>query len=705
MASQTCVSTSITDASVETHANSSTGLRVGVDIGGTFTDLVLIEQGLVRAVAKTPTTPGDPSQAVEAGLRRLLDGLDLSAVEVVHGTTLVSNALIERKGAKTALVCTHGFRDVLDIAREQRYDLYDLGLQLPPPLVARRHRYEARERILADGTVETALTPEEMKRIAQLVREGGFESVAVCLLHAYRYPEHERALGRALNRELPEVPISLSSDVAPELGEYARTSTVVANAYVRPLVDRYLEVLERRIASLGIAGKVYVMLSTGGLATISTARRYPVLLCESGPAAGVLAGAFWGAQANQADVLAFDMGGTTAKASIVHGGAPLQTRETEVARVHRFAKGSGLPLRVPVIDLIEIGAGGGSVARVDPFGLPKVGPDSTGSEPGPACYGRGGTEPTVTDADLLLGYLNPEYFLGGEMRLDIDAALTAMQGLASRLGLEVQEAAAAVHRVVNENMASAARIHASERGLDLRKFTLVATGGAAPVHAWGVARTLGVRSILFPPHAGVASALGMLTAMPSFDFVRSLPARLAGMHWNEVQAFIEEATVAGRALLPEELRDHTTVALAADVRHSGQGDALTVALGETLEGNPEDLVSSAFDELYTRLYGSRPRGVQLEIVSWRVRVTGPPPVVDAKGTDRGAGHRSETRQIWKPTGGGLVDAAVIDRYALRPGDVVTGPAVVEERESTAVIGVGGTAVFDEAENLRLQIDG
>jgi N-methylhydantoinase A len=688
---------------VRTQVNSASSVRVGVDIGGTFTDLVLVNDGVVRAVAKTPTTPDDPSQAVETGLRELLGGLDAAAVEVVHGTTLVSNVLIERKGAKTSLVCTRGFRDVLDIAREQRYDLYDLALRLPPPLVARRHRHEANERILADGTVDMPLSRPEVKRIAALIRDAGFESVAVCFLHAYRYPQHEQAVERMLAEELPGIPISLSSDVAPELGEYARTSTVVANAYVRPLVDRYLGVLEGRIASLGIGGRVYVMLSTGGLATISTARRYPVLLCESGPAAGVLAGAFWGAEAKQRNLLAFDMGGTTAKASLVRDGAPLLTRETEVARMHRFAKGSGLPLRVPVIDLIEIGAGGGSIARVDPFGLPKVGPDSTASEPGPACYGRGGTEPTVTDADLLLGYLNPDYFLGGEMKLDVDAAFAAMARLASKLGLDVLEAAAAVHRVANENMASAARIHATERGLDLRRFTLVATGGAAPVHAWGVAHALGVRSILFPPYAGVASALGMLTATPSFDFVRSLPAPLVDVRWSEVRALLDETATAGRRLLPEELREHASVAVAADVRHSGQGDALTVALGGGLEENPERQVGDSFDKLYTTLYGRRPSGVQLEIVSWRVRVAGPAPAVDAKRNGTVDAKRNGTRRIWSAVHGELIDAAVVDRYALRPGEIVKGPAVAEERESTAVIGVGGIAVLDNADNLYVEI--
>ncbi len=415
--------------------------RIGVDIGGTFTDLVLLVEGRVAAVAKTLTTPADPSLAVAGGVARLLGQVPPAAVgEVVHGTTLVSNALIERTGAVTCLVTTAGVRDALAIRREHRYDLYDLFLELPEPLVPRRRRWEVSERVLADGTVDRPLDEAEVRRVAGRARRAGVEAVAVCFLHAYRHPDHERRAAAVLAEELPGVPVSVSSDVVPELGEYVRASTTVANAYVRPLVDGYLETLERRLAAAGVRAPLHLMLSTGGLAGVETGRRFPVRLTESGPAAGAIGAAFLGQAAGERDVLAFDMGGTTAKACLVEAGQPLLAREHEVARVHRFAPESGLPLRVPVIDLIEIGAGGGSVARVDRFGLPKVGPESAGAEPGPACYGRGGDRPTVTDADLLLGYLDPAFFLGGEMALDVRAARAAVGRLAAALGLEASEA-------------------------------------------------------------------------------------------------------------------------------------------------------------------------------------------------------------------------------------------------------------------------
>ncbi|MFZ0217585.1 MAG: hydantoinase/oxoprolinase family protein, partial [Candidatus Dormiibacterota bacterium] len=465
------------------------GTRIGVDIGGTFTDLVLLSAGRVAAVAKTLTTPQDPSLAVADGVAALVDGasdLPLEGVrEVVHGTTLVPNALIERTGARTALLTTRGFRDALAIRREHRYDLYDLNLELPEPLVPRRRRWELNERVLADGSVETALDIAEVERLARRAKREGVEAVAISLLHAYRNAAHEQAAAEVLRRVLPDVPLSLSAEVVPELGEYVRTSTTVANAYVQPLTDRYLGLLAARLRDLGVGAPVHVMLSTGGLADLETARRFPIRLAESGPAAGAISAAFTGRAAGIEDVLAFDMGGTTAKACLIEGGRPMIAREHEVARVYRFAKESGLPIRLPVVDLIEIGAGGGSIARPDRFGLPRVGPDSAGSEPGPACYGRGGSEPTVTDADLVLGYLDAGFFLGGAMRLDVEAARHALGAFAAAIGLSIEAAAAGIHRVVNENMAAAARMHAIERGRDLRRSAMVATGGAGPVHAWG----------------------------------------------------------------------------------------------------------------------------------------------------------------------------------------------------------------------------
>jgi len=683
--------------------------RIAVDIGGTFTDVVLVKAGRVAASTKLLTTQTDPSLAVESGIARLLENVAAKDVrEVIHGTTLVSNTLIERRGAPTALVCTKGFRDVMTIRRELRYDLYDLFMDLPDPLVPRRLRFEVSERVLADGSIDTPLDVEEVRRTARRIRREGIEAVAVCLLHAYRNPEHERLVAEILARELPGTPVSLSSDVSPELGEFARTCTTVANAYVLPLVASYLELLEKRLEGLGLRSPLRIMLSTGGggLAGPETARRYPVRLLESGPAAGALSAGFWGARAGHKDVLAFDMGGTTAKACLIERGSPLVAREHEAARVYRFTKGSGLPLRVPVIDLIEIGAGGGSIAGVGPFGLPKVGPESTGAEPGPACYGLGGREPTVTDADLLLGYLNPGFFLGGEMALDEPAALSAIGRLASHLDLAPLDAAAAIHRVVNENMASAARMHAVERGRDPRRFAMVATGGAGPVHAWGVARALGIRTLVFPPSAGVASAFGMLTAAAGFEFARSLPAPLGEVRWATVRRVVAGLVRDGSRLLAEGgvRRDQVRVELAADVRHRGQGEALTIELGPALGRDPRALVERAFEAAYKRLYGRRPPGVEPEVMTWRVQVLGPVPrlTVRAKPGPPG-GARKGSRSVWFSESGRFVRAAVYDRYRLTPGATVTGPAVVEERESTTVIGPAGKGRLDLFGNLVVRI--
>jgi N-methylhydantoinase A len=681
--------------------------RIGVDIGGTFTDLVLLVGGRVAAVGKALTTPSDPSVAVADGVAALLAEVDPAGVgEVVHGTTLVANALIERRGARTCLVTTRGVRDALAIRREHRYDLYDLFLELPEPLVPRRLRWEVGERVLADGTVDRPLDEVEVRRLARRSRREGVEAVAVCFLHSYRYPDHERRATAILAGELPDVPVSASCDVVPELGEYVRASTTAANAYVRPLMDRYLATLEHRLGAAGLRCPLHLMLSTGGLAAVDAGRRFPIRLAESGPAAGALSAAFSGAAAGERDVLGFDMGGTTAKAALIESGEPLLAREHEVARVYRFAPESGLPLRVPVIDLIEIGAGGGSIARVDRFGLPKVGPESAGAEPGPACYGRGGDRPTVTDADLLLGHLDPGFFLGGEMALDVDAARSAIGSLAARLGLDLAEAAAGVHQVVNENMAGAARMHAIERGRDLRRFALVATGGAGPVHAWGVARRLGIRRLVLPPSAGVASAFGMLTAPPAFDFARSLPAALGEVGWADVREAIAAMRAEGAAQLATAgvPADEVAVTVAADVRYRGQGEGVTVALGALLDRRPADHVREAFEAAYVRLYGRRPPGVEPEVLTWRVRVAGPRPALAGRLDGAAPGPaRKGSRPAWSEERRAFVEAGVWDRYRLAPGARVAGPAVVEERESSAVIGVGGTGVIDGHGNLVVEV--
>lgn len=663
---------------------------------------MLLRDGAVRAIAKTLTTPHDPSVGVVRGLRELLESAGAEPgeiTELVHGTTLVANSLIERKGATTALITTRGFRDVLAMRREHRYDIYDLFLQLPEPLVPRRRRWEVTERVLADGTVEVPLKTDEVRRIARAARREKVESIAIVLLHSYRHPGHEQAIEEILLRELPGVPISTSYSVMPELGEYVRTSTTVANAYVRPLVDRYLDRLADEVRAIGIRAPIRLMLSTGGLASVDVGRRFPVRLCESGPAGGALSAAFFGSLSGERDLLAFDMGGTTAKACLIEGGRPLLAREQEVARVNRFAKESGLPLRVPVIDLIEIGAGGGSIAHVDQFGLPRVGPDSAGAEPGPASYGRGGIHPTVTDADLVLGYLDPRFFLGGQLQLDVAAAAEALRRFGAAQGLDHEAAAVAVQQVVDENMAGAARIHSIERGRDVRNFTLVATGGAGPVHAWSVARKLGLKRIVYPPGAGVASALGMLTAPPAFDFARSLPTALLSVDWTAVRAALRAMVEAGRRELGRAA--HTT--LAVDVRYRGQGEGITVELGPGLGRHPAQQVTEAFESGYVRLYGRKPPDVSIELLTWRVRVAGDAPGLRITGSRLAGPALKGKRRVWSNEKHAFVQASIWDRYRLSVTDVIEGPAIVEERESAVVIDVGGRGKVDGQGVLKVEV--
>ena len=679
-------------------------LRVAVDIGGTFTDLVLTDHGRVVGTGKVLTSSDDPAKAVVEGVVQLLADVEPESVaDIVHGTTLVSNALIERKGAVTGLITTEGFRDVLESGREQRYDLYDLFLEMPTPLVPRQRRWAVTERVLASGEVDKTIDIESLRRALEAAEQAGVESLAICLLHAYRNPDHELIIRDHVAAMAPEAMVTLSSEVSPEIGEYHRVSTTVANAYMLPVVSRYLSSLEQSLDDIGVAGPLRIMLSTGGLAATDTARRFPVRLLESGPAAGVLGAAFLSEAEDGRRVMAFDMGGTTAKAALVEDGNPLIADSFEAARVYRFTRGSGLPIRVPVIDMIEIGAGGGSIARVDPFDLPKVGPDSAGSDPGPVSYGLGGMEPTVTDADLVLGYLDPSYFLGGEMQLDLDAARDALDAFGANMGLSIEEAAGAIHRVGNENMASAARMHAIERGRDIRGYTLVATGGAGPVHAWGVARALGMKRILFPPRAGVASAFGMLTAPISFEFARSIPSLLAETDWGEVEAAVNGMHTAGIELLDESGAETSETLVSVDIRFQGQGDSVRVDLGTTLPHDPAHHVGRRFAEEYRRLYGSMPSSVEPEILTWRLRISGPRPRPDIS-ADLGTGESAlrTRRQVWFPEGG-YRDVDVYDRYRLAGGDMVTGPAVIEERESTIVVGPSAVGLVGEKGNLEVTI--
>ncbi len=686
--------------------------RAGIDIGGTFTDLVLIDdESGQRAIGKTLTSPQDPSEAVEKGLVELLEREGVAAEglkTVIHGTTLVTNALIERRGVTTALLTTEGFRDAVAIGTEHRYDMYDIFIEKPEPLVPRSLRYGVRERMLDDGSVARKLDEEQVRAIVAELRERGVRAVAVSLLHSFRNPAHERRVAEILAEEAPGITVSLSSEVAPEIREYERTSTTVANVYARPPVEGYLRSLEERLRRLGFRGSLYIMLSNGGTASVETACRFPIRLLESGPAAGALAAAFYGRAADFPDVLSFDMGGTTAKASLIEGGEPLTSGEFEVARVYRFKKGSGLPVKISVIEMIEIGAGGGSIAGVGPLGLPKVGPRSAGSEPGPACYGRGGDEPTVTDADLVLGYLDPDFFLGGKMRLDRGAALRAIEErIADPLGLDPIEAAWGIHQVVNENMANAARVHAIERGKDPRAYPLFAFGGAGPVHAYRVARTLGVPGFIAPLGAGATSAFGFLCAPLSFDFVRSLYGRLDELDWPEANAVLGEMEEEGRGLLRASgvADPDIQVRRLCDMRYVGQGHEVTVDLpAGPLDPESAEQLTALYRKEYRRLYSREGPDVPLEAITWRLEVFAPRPQIRLGDEEGGpsrplAEAQKGEREIYLPEEEGFSAAPVYDRYLLGPGTNFEGPAVVEERESTVVLGPEGRAEIDAARNL------
>lgn len=687
-------------------------LRVGIDIGGTFTDIVFVDGVGNRYSGKTLTTYPDPSVGVLKGLDEQLGKYSFSYNDIkviIHGTTLVVNALIERKGEKTALITTEGFRDQLEIGNENRYDLYDLFLDKPVPLVPRSLRFTVTERILADGTVLQPLKEDEAREILIKLKEIGVEAVAVCFLHSYKNASHETKILQIARDVAPNLHVSISSEICPEIREYQRTSTTVANAYVQPLVERYLRTLEKELQKRGFSGQFHMMLSSGGTCTIETACRFPIRILESGPVGGTIAGAFYSAQCDLSRVLVFDMGGTTAKASLVDNSVPVITNEFEVGREHRFMKGSGISVRVPVVELIEIGAGGGSIAYVDRMGLLKVGPESASSEPGPVCYGRGGTMPTVTDADLVLGYLNPDFFLGGEMRLHVEAAHRAIQEkIAEPLGLDVVEAAWGIHSIVNENMASATRIHVVEKGRDVRNYTLFAVGGAGPVHACNVANILNMARIIVPSGAGVCSSFGFLASPFSFEFVHSYPGRLDQMDWESVMYLLREMEEKGIHILSRSGVQVTDISIArsCDMRYVGQTYEIQVPLpnGDLNAQSIERIVKN-FKSRYQELYTESHMDVPLEVLSWRVVVRGPAPEISlsAAGEEvaRYVSPKNE-RQVYFGEYSSYQPTPVYDRTELLPGVLIHGPAIIEERESTVVVTPGFNVTVDRFLNLIIE---
>jgi N-methylhydantoinase A len=691
-------------------------IRVGVDVGGTFTDLVLHDprRDLVHT-GKLLTTPDDPSEAIVNGILRLLQETDLNAADlhsIVHGTTLVTNTVIERTGATIGLLTTAGFRDVIEIGRETRYDLYDLFLEAPPTLVPRHRRREIAERMDVEGQELLALDQAAVASVTrELVERDGAEAIAISFLHSYRNPAHEQRAAQIVRKLYPELPLTLSSQVAPEIREFERTSTACANAYVQPLMRRYLDKLEARLAEIGFAGRLYVMLSGGGIAAVQEAKDFPIRLIESGPAAGAMAASFLAKLAGLDRVVSFDMGGTTAKMCLVEDGAPDHKFDFEAGRVRRFVKGSGLPLKVSVVDMIEIGAGGGSIARVEPAsGLMKVGPRSAGAKPGPVCYGRGGTEPTVTDADLVLGRLNPDYFLGGEMHLELDRVRGVFQdGVARALKMQTMDSALGVQRIVDETMAAATRMHLAEKGRDPRRYTLIAFGGAGPVHAFNLARLLKMKRIVVPLGAGVTSALGFLVAPPATDMVRSYVARLERLDFAHVNALFAAMIEEGTKLLREAGADPKTITLkpTADMRHVGQGFEIPVTLPSTTIG-PADVpaIREAFFASYRERFGRVVEDAPIEALSWRLACIAPGQDIRIKRAAKGGANATPTPRATRDVlfeGIGSLPCKVYDRYALAPGARFSGPALVEERESTCCIGPDAQVSVDEFLNLVIEL--
>jgi N-methylhydantoinase A/oxoprolinase/acetone carboxylase beta subunit len=686
---------------------------VAIDVGGTFTDVILRDAASGElTIAKVLSSAPDPTDGVLDGFAAALDraGVEAAALtDFVHASTVVSNLVLERKGPRTALITTAGFRDVLHLQRQKRADLYDLGYAKPQPLVDRRDIFEVRERLAADGEVLTPLDEEGCAKTLEEIAARGIESVAVVFLHAYANAAHERAVGAVATRVAPNLKLSLSSEVSPKLREYERASTTVLNAYTLPAVSGYLDRMESEVRERGTSRPLHVMQCSGGVMLAETIKRVPVNMLESGPAAGALAAAAVGRAAGRERVIGFDMGGTTAKVSIVEGGQPVLVESFEVAHGTRLQVGSGLPITVPAVDLIEIGTGGGSVAHLE-LGVLAVGPHSAGASPGPACYGRGGEEATVTDANLVLGYLSAENFLGGEMALDVEAGRAAIEErVAKPLGIDVAEAAYAIHRVATTTMASAMRVMTIQRGFDPRSFVAVALGGAGPSHVAGIAADCGMEELIVPANAGVASALGLLSAPVKFELARTLLTPLdaaAGAAAGAVLSELEAA--AAESLRASGVESGWTMLRQLRLRYVGQGYEITVAAPPGALGPVElEAIRAEFLQEYARLYGFADPDGGIEVVDWRLTASGPvpPAAVDAGlAADHGREAAEATTRL-AYFGDGYVETTVYKRAALDLGREIEGPAVIEERESTTLLPPDTVARLDAAGSLLLDLRG
>jgi len=681
--------------------------RLSVDIGGTFTDLVLDQAGQLLS-SKVLTTPEAPEQAVIDGTRAILRqaGIPASRLDlVIHGTTLSTNALIQRKGARTALITTRGFRDSLEIAYEHRFEQYDLYMERPVPLVERDLRLEVPERLAADGSVLLELDEAALRALVPVLKRHAIASIAICFLHSYINPMHEERARAILTELLPEVAICISAEVCREIREYERTSTTVANAYVLPLMASYLARMQTGLAAMGAGCPLLLMMSSGGITTVETARRFPVRLVESGPAGGAILASHVAARNGIARAIAFDMGGTTAKLTLIDDCAPQKSRHFEVARAYRFVRGSGIPVRIPVIDMVEIGAGGGSIARVDPLRRIAVGPDSAGSEPGPACYGRGGSDPTVTDADVVLGRIDPARFAGGKVALDGVKAWAAVEGgVGAALRMSAQEAARGIAEIVDETMASAARVHAVENGKETGGRTLIAFGGAAPLHAVRLAQKLGISRVLIPPDAGVGSALGFLDAPIAYEVVRTKLARLDQLDGSAIEAMFAQMRAEAEAVVrlgaPGAALWETRTGF---MRYRGQGHEVAVALPSIGATDPARL-RAAFDETYARLYGRIIPGLEVEALTWVLSLAEARSLPDCAEVppEVAAGPPTGRQQVIDPATGIKADADTYARATLAPGARLLGPAVVLEDGTSTIVPPGFAARVGAARELLIE---
>ena len=674
---------------------------LAIDIGGTFTDAVLRRDDGALIVDKTLTTHHDLLEGFFTGVNLVMGKAGASADQVtgvvVHATTVVTNALIERKGAPTALLVTKGFRDVLTIRNEHRYEMFDPQIEFADPLVPRELTFEVDERVLADGAQLRPVDDAAVRALADQIKATGVTSVAICFLNSFRNPANEQAVGAILAELLPDVSLSLSSTVAPQIREYPRTSTTVVNAYTAPITEPYLNGLAVGLEERAIGHKPLIMLSSGGIIGAEIAARNPVRMIESGPAAGALAAAHFAKALGLDRLLAFDMGGTTAKACLIENHEPLVTGSFEVDRIYRFLEGSGMPLTIPSVDMIEIGAGGGSIASIDELGLLKVGPRSAGSMPGPACYGRGGKQPTVTDADLVLGLLDGANFLGGDMPLDMDAARSAIASVGDGLGAGVTQTAGGIFRIVAETMAAAAREHATDRGFDYRGLPLLAFGGAGPVHACAVGELLQCASVIFPPQASVLSAFGALVTPARLHLVRSALSRLDALDWSEVDTILDElASEGGRALAAAGAAEaDVRLRFGADLRYVGQQNEVSVEIdGDPRADHDGHKLQSTFEAAYFAQYAVNPSHVPIEIVSWRVTAEGPRPTFSGVAKPPLSHGEAKSRRpvgLWPAA----AEVPVYDRAALGAGQTLIGPAIVEERETTIVIPPNWRAQVDD----------